>query len=206
MSEEMIEKGKDEIVEEQPTRIETREEAAAAINKKHGLEGADLSGLDLSQMKITGLNAEGINLSDTDLSQAVIAALNLEDVNFANAQLTQAKISAANLENANFRGAQLQGAVISGVNLESGDFTGADLSDSKWFGVNVEDADFSDAVTTGARSAAVSWSSAKVPPKEMPEPISPPSWLPALFAALVVLVVGILILAKKRAQMNVEVD
>ena len=76
MSEEM----KEEVTEEVVVRFESREDAAAAIKKRHGLEGADLSGLDLSEMKITGLNAEGINFSGANLTNSVLAGLNLEGV------------------------------------------------------------------------------------------------------------------------------
>ncbi len=52
------------------------------LRKNKGLEGADMSGLDLSEMKIAALNAEGINLSGANLTKSVIAALNLEGAKF----------------------------------------------------------------------------------------------------------------------------
>jgi hypothetical protein len=44
-----------------------------------------------------------------------------------------------------------------------------------------------------------------VPPKETPEAITPPAWLPAVFAGLVVFVI-VIILAKRRGQVELEVD
>jgi hypothetical protein len=56
--------------------------------------------------------------------------------------------------------------------------------------VDVTAADLTDVTLTGARAGHVDWSTAKVPPAEMPESLpTPPSWLP-----LLLLGVGVMIL------------
>jgi hypothetical protein len=64
--------------------------------------------------------------------------------------------------------------------------------------VNVDGADFSGAKTTDARASGVDWSEAKVPPIEIPAPIPTPPWLPALLAGIGVLLVVVVVLARKR--------
>ena len=88
---------------------------------------------------------------------------------------------------------------IATVAHTSGDFA-ADLAGGKWIAVNVSGADFGDATTAGVQAAAVAWSSAKVPPDELPEPLSMPPWLPALLVGIGVLFVALLIRAKRRRQ------
>ena len=77
---------------------------------------------------------------------------------------------------------------MAGVDLKEADLTGADLSESKLVGVDVAGADFSDVKTVGAR-AAVNWDAAKVQPAELPEPLTPPRWLPFVFVGLCVVCV-----------------
>jgi len=95
----------------------------------------------------------------------------------------------------------LKAAKISAVNLEDADFSGADLTESTWVAVNVTGANFEDTTTTDARSLAVDWSKAKVPPDLIPESLPITPWVPALIAGMVLLIVitvTILIVSLKR--------
>jgi hypothetical protein len=64
--------------------------------------------------------------------------------------------------------------------------------------VHVAGADFGKTKTTGARASDVDWSRAKVPLAEVPEPLPVPPWLPALVAGIGLLIIVVIVLAKKR--------
>ena len=152
----------------------SRAEVEAAFKKNRELSDQDLSSLDLTGIKLLGFNGERLDLSQADLSGAMIAG--------------------GNLEGANLSQTSLVGATIAGVNLEDANFTGADLSESRWYGVNVEGADFTEAITTGTKSTAVGWSSAKVAPKNLPEPlVNVPVWVPGVILGLATLVAILLV-------------
>ena len=174
----LIRRGAFKMSTEINNKYESREEILETLSRKRDLSGANLSGLDLSEIKLTGLKMEGANLSDTNLTKATLAAINMAGVNLAKAQLNEARIAA--------------------VNLEDADLTGADLTESSWMGVNVTGANFEDATMTDAHAVAVDWSKAKVPPTQLPEPVPIPPWLPAVFAGIVMLFVVVLIAARKR--------
>lgn len=150
-----------------------------AFKKNRDLSDQDFSSLDLSRIKLLGFNGKNLNLSQANLEGAVVAG--------------------ANLKGANLSDARLRGTLVAGVNLEDADLTGADLNDSKWLGTNVSGADFTGASTVGAKSSGVSWSSAKVPPRELPESMIPfPIWLPVLLVG--VLTLALILIKKQRSK------
>lgn len=145
-----------------------RADVEAAFKKDRDLTDLDYSQLDLSGIRLLGFNGEGLNLSQADLSDSIIAAANLEGADFSDANLAR--------------------SLIAGVNLEGAIFKGADLSGSRWGGVNVEGADFTATKATEMKASAVSWSSAKVPLDEKPEPlVEVPEWVPGVLFGLVAL-------------------
>ncbi|MCS1409640.1 MAG: Serine/threonine-protein kinase B [Verrucomicrobia subdivision 3 bacterium] len=76
------------------------------------LEGAELSGLDLSL-----LNLAGANLSGADLRYADLSGADLRDANLSKADLRGADLRATRLEGVDIRDASLRGANIIGLNL-----------------------------------------------------------------------------------------
>jgi hypothetical protein len=61
----------------------------------------------------------------------------------------------------------------------------------------VTEADLTDATLTGAGAGHVDWSTAKVPPAEIPESLpTPPPWLPVLLAGIIVVVVIVMLRRK----------
>ncbi|MDE1728623.1 MAG: pentapeptide repeat-containing protein [Thaumarchaeota archaeon] len=96
-----------------------------------GLQGTNLSGIDMQGMNLSGINLQGTNLSGA----------NLQNVNFSNANLHDANLSGASLSGANFRAADLsdanfKGVILSGVNLSGANLSNADLRDANTRGAN----------------------------------------------------------------------
>lgn len=170
--------------EEKP-KPTSREEILERLKDKQNLSGADFSGLDMSQIKLTGLAMPGANFSQTDLSRAVIAGIDLQNADFSGAMMAGALIAGANMTRANLQGANLKGAKINGTNLEDANLAGADLREALFVVTNVSGSDFTGAVTTGARASTVAWKAAKVPPAEIPAALRPPVWAMLLVAGLV---------------------
>ena len=175
-------------VMEKTKKFESRDQIMESLREERNLAGADMSELDLSGIKLVGLNMKGADLHGSNLSHAILAGADMSEVNLTNAHLDKARIAGTSLRAANLRGATLIAAQVAGVDLQDANLAGADLSQSRLMGVGVKGADFSEVKTTDAR-AAVNWAEAKVQPAELPEPLSPPRWLP-----LLILGVGITLL------------
>jgi uncharacterized protein YjbI with pentapeptide repeats len=171
------------------TRFESPEEFQASLHTEQNLRGVDVSGLDLSNIKLAGLDMRDVDFHDCDLTGARFAGLDMRGCNFSNAKLDNANLAGADLRGANLRGATMVKAKIAGVNLKEADFTGANLDNSILIGVDVAGADFTDVTTTGARATA-DWEKAKVPPAVLPDPItsSMPRWIPFAILGVLVLV------------------
>jgi uncharacterized protein YjbI with pentapeptide repeats len=95
--------------------------------------GADLSGLDLSNVRLSGgrelsetnfrrANLSSAKLYDNDLRKANFSYANLEGANLSHADLTDANFSHANLEGANLSHANLYNANLKNANLSSAIF------------------------------------------------------------------------------------
>ena len=121
------------------------------------LVGADLSGEDLTNVNLTGIqtgslgqlptNAHlplgytgldinnekwivgpGVNLTGANLTGADLSGVNLIGANLTDVNLTGANLTGANLTGVNLTGANLTGADLSGVNLIGANLTGANLT------------------------------------------------------------------------------
>ncbi|MFA9415171.1 pentapeptide repeat-containing protein [Natrinema sp. HArc-T2] len=122
------------------------------------LDGADLSGIDLSQVtQLSGAGLRGANFSDTDLRGSDLSGTDLRRADFSGANLRGSDLSEADLQGTDFSRANLQDANLSEADLRWGNleevtlsrtnFKKADLRDAK---LPLED-DFSlDADFTGA--------------------------------------------------------
>jgi len=175
----------------------TREEILARLSDKEHLAGADFSGLDMSQIKLTGLAMPGANFSHTNLQKAVIAGMDLTEADFSGADLEEALMAGVNVTRANFQGANLKGAKVNATNFESANLSGADLSATTFVATNVSGADFTQAITTNARSSAVGWRSARVSPAETPAAMRPPLWAIGLSLGVVAVIVFLVFRKRK---------
>jgi len=94
------------------------------------LTGADLSGMKLGEVDLSGAFLEAANLSGCDLRGA----------NLENAVLARANLADAQLDGATLCGANLGGAVLAGASFDGCDLTEAVLSRAKLAGARLTDA------------------------------------------------------------------
>lgn len=139
---------------------EIRPDLSGAELRQVDLGGINLMGADLSACDLGGANLMGADLSVCDLGGANLSGAYLSEANFFEADLSEAFLSEAylfeaNLSRVNLNGADLQwvylgqadlsGAYLIGVNLREADLRGAYL-----IGSNLSDADLSKANLIGA--------------------------------------------------------
>ncbi|MCI1273815.1 MAG: pentapeptide repeat-containing protein [Clostridiaceae bacterium] len=86
------------------------------------IEGANLSGKDLS----------GANFTNTDLEGADLSGANLTGANFTHADLEEVNLKGANLTNAIFYHADLEEADMKGANITGANFKQAELEYAIW--------------------------------------------------------------------------
>src|SRR5579883_3285795 len=113
------------------------------------LDGGDLSGANLSRIKLDFAKLSGANLSGADLSSANLSQVDLSGADLSGANLTDAYLVRANLHNADLReailigtyldGADLRGANLVGVDLEQADLSGVDLRQANMGAVELDD-------------------------------------------------------------------
>jgi uncharacterized protein YjbI with pentapeptide repeats len=121
--------------------------------KSHDEIIPDLSGVDLNQAHLDGLDfhktdLSGANLSEADLTQADLQYANLYNANLSDAILTYADLRHANLYHATLRDAFIFAALLNNADLRGGDDTGAsfekaDLRGAIFSGSVLEGVDFS---------------------------------------------------------------
>ena len=109
------------------------------------LEEADLRGMNLAGLVLTGVNLSRARLSQADLSgcdlrYANLGGADLWAANVSYADLNEARLWGANLNKANLHGSNLCGTRLSGANL-----WGADLSKANLDGAYLWDADLTEA-------------------------------------------------------------
>jgi uncharacterized protein YjbI with pentapeptide repeats len=107
----------------------------------------DLSGVDLYNTHLGGLDLSGANLSGADLREANfkradLSGANLNRANLNRAHFEDANLNGANLAEAGLRGAWFDMAMLNGVNLsgawlEEAHLQHADLSGAKLVGANL---------------------------------------------------------------------
>lgn len=197
----------------------TVEETRKAIREKRDLSGADLRGFDLHDMKATGAILRKTNLSDVNFSHSLLFnpnfyrttahSIQLQHTVLNTPDLVRADFHSANLSESSLVGADAREAVFAQANLRSAglvrgdytnaDFRGANLSNALLVGIKVDGADFTGADTTGTRFSGIDWSTAKVPPAILPEPILQlPTWALAAIAGSVIGLIGVIIYSLTR--------
>jgi uncharacterized protein YjbI with pentapeptide repeats len=99
------------------------------------LVGADLAGLDLSYLDMSGMvfnfaDLSHTNMSNCDLTKAVMRGVKVEGTNFSNSSL-----SGATLENIKAHGAKFYKANLTRTSIIRADFTKADLRYANMAGI-----------------------------------------------------------------------
>ncbi len=94
--------------------------------------GCNLSGADLSQTHLIGVdlrdaNLEGANLTEANLEGADLTGADLEGANLTAAFLTNAVFKQADLDEVNLRNAIIYDANVSGASMEDMNLTGAQI-------------------------------------------------------------------------------
>ncbi len=111
------------------------------------LVNADLNGADLTHADLTNTNLSGANLTNANLTRAKLGGTKLSGADLSCANLTRAKLQHAtlrgalltdgNLTRANLSSAHLDGANLTRVDLSFATLTDADLTDADLSGANL---------------------------------------------------------------------
>jgi len=96
------------------------------------LNGAGLTGANLSKARLVDANLSGAFLMGANLNRA-----NLGGANLSGAQLNEALLNGAHLEMAHLNGANLSGALINDANLHAANLTEANLSKARLVDANL---------------------------------------------------------------------
>jgi len=110
----------------------------------------DLSGEDLSELDLQGINLGETDLSDTELFQADLTEANLKNATLVRADLAGARLDGAALYKTDLEEACLIEADLTGASLASAGLRNADLRGAVLRETNLEDADLRNAVLTMA--------------------------------------------------------
>ncbi|MCP4264061.1 MAG: DUF1566 domain-containing protein [Candidatus Brocadiaceae bacterium] len=117
--------------------------------------GDDLSGMNLSNKWLPGINLKGENLYAINISESTFykkgEKSDFSRANLGNADLTGANLTYANLQEANFRHASLQGAHFVQTNLQEANFRHANLQEADFFSARLQKASLIEANLQGAR-------------------------------------------------------
>lgn len=106
---------------------------------------ADLHGLDLHRVGLSGVILENADLHEADLHRALLGNADLEGADLHRADLHGADLHGAELGWADLREADLHGADLSGGSLHD-----ADLRDADCHGADLTEADLTEADLRGA--------------------------------------------------------
>src|SRR5262249_14656985 len=109
---------------------------------------ADLSGANLSGADLRGADLSGANLRDAKLSGAWLSGANLAGATLCDANLRVANLLDANLVGANLRVADLRGAALLSANLRDATLLGASLCDADLRGADLSGADLGETFFT----------------------------------------------------------
>jgi uncharacterized protein YjbI with pentapeptide repeats len=112
----------------------SRESVEAAIAKEEKLSGANLAGLDLSELDFAGTKLREANLQGADLRAANLSAVDLTGSNLVDANLRGATLEAADLSKANLQDARLTASLARGAILHQANLENADARESDLFG------------------------------------------------------------------------
>jgi uncharacterized protein YjbI with pentapeptide repeats len=185
-----VQKSADELQREQENQAETarseleelvakiRAEGIAAWNRLDysvrgrfaDMNGVDLSGLDLGDIRLArkilnGCRFQRTSLIGADLGEAHLTSADLTEANLTGAWLYRADCSSACFHKAALCRVRLQKANLSRADLREADLTEADLTGAKLHG-----ADLTDAILTGAKLSGAEYD----PDTRLPTGFTPP--------------------------------
>jgi uncharacterized protein YjbI with pentapeptide repeats len=118
-------------------------DAIRAWRKRNPRRLLDLSGADLSHVKLASSNLSGANLFQTNLSLADLRKADLSGADLTYADLSNAKLQEATLSKAKLMGANLVAANLSKAVAIEADLNQADLGDAIARGADLSRADLS---------------------------------------------------------------
>ena len=104
------------------------------------LKGAQIVGADLDHSDLRGADLSQANLNGTDLSSSDMHGVIAAAANFSSVDLCDSDLSGADLRGVDFTGADLESANLSGSNLRGAIFTGTNLSSANLSGANLREA------------------------------------------------------------------
>lgn len=110
----------------------------------------DFTAVELSEANLRGMDLEEINLSGAVLRMANLSGANLSGANLSQAQLDVSRLSATNLQRANLRQAILNVANLVRANLNSSDLREATLIRAEIIRADLSNSDLSGANLSGA--------------------------------------------------------
>jgi hypothetical protein len=108
-------------------------------------DGADLRGLDLNFLNLTGMSLWSANLSGATLISAELSHICLYDSDLTNCDLSGANLRRALLNRSTLRGVRLLSCDLTDADIEETDLAGADLKGVHIERTNLLDADFREA-------------------------------------------------------------
>ena len=124
-------------------------EMTQPILYKAHLDGADLTGADLSyglleKADLTGADLTGADLGGSNLSEAILCGATLINADLSYTIFSKADLTGANLSNATLTGATLIDATLTGADLTGANFSRATLSNANLGGAITWETIFSD--------------------------------------------------------------
>lgn len=131
--------------------LEIKPNLVSADLKGLTLSGINLSGTQLVGAEMTGCTLDGANLANACLREAILYEANLDGadltgVNLEDADLLMSNISGSILTNANAHGARLAGAIIKGSQLSDADLRHTDLREAEFHGSDLRRAQLDGAI------------------------------------------------------------
>jgi len=128
------------------TGAQLQEENLRGVNAEQAfLMKADLRGANLTEANLRNANLEKANLERAHLEEANLRGAHLEEANLYLAHLEKAMLGQAHLEEANLRGAHLEEANLYLAHLEEANLSNAHLQKAILAGAHLEAADLSNA-------------------------------------------------------------
>ena len=106
------------------------------------LTGANLSGMDLREARLMHVKLNGADLRGIDLQDAYLSWADLRGANLGGADLRNTNFSGARLSGVTFRRADLRGAIFIEANLKEVSFVQAQLQNTKFDWASLFDATF----------------------------------------------------------------
>jgi uncharacterized protein YjbI with pentapeptide repeats len=130
----------------------TRESVIKSLEDFHeGFEGKDLSGLDLSGLKMARKGFEKANLQNTNFSGSSFDFCQFEEADLKGANFSKCTILTCNFERADMRGAKLDAATIKSTRFEQANTEGVTFAGTRFSNNHYDDTTLDGAVDdTGA--------------------------------------------------------